>query len=36
MELTEQTWADFQQRLVDLGISDMRDIVQGAYDRTVA
>ena len=33
MELTEQSWADFQQKLVDLGIDDMRQIVQDAFDR---
>lgn len=36
MELNEASWADFQQKLVDLGIEDMQEIVQGAFDRSNA
>lgn len=34
IELTEQSWAEFQQLLTDLGIDEMRNIVQAAFDRT--
>lgn len=33
MELSEQTWADFQAKLESLGLGEMQEIVQGAYDR---
>lgn len=36
MELTEETWADFQEILIDMGLEEMREIVQTAYDRTQA
>lgn len=33
MDLNEQTWADFQAKLESLGLGEMQEIVQGAYDR---
>ena len=34
MELTEETWQAFQDKLETLGISEMQEIVQRAYDRS--
>lgn len=33
MDLTEDIWAEFQQKIQDLGLDEMQEIVQGAYDR---
>lgn len=33
MELNEQTWQEFQDTLESLGLEEMRQIVQGAFDR---
>lgn len=36
MELSEDSWQAFQDKLTSLGIDEMRDIVQTAFDRTNA
>lgn len=33
MDLTEQSWQDFQDKLDSLGLGRMQEIVQGAFDR---
>ncbi len=34
MELTEDTWQAFQDKLESLGIGEMQEIVQTAFERT--
>jgi putative aldouronate transport system substrate-binding protein len=35
MELTEESWQSFQDKLASLGLEEMREIVQTAYDRSL-
>lgn len=35
-ELTDESWAQFQSTLIDMGIEDVMEIYQDAYDRYLA